>query len=95
MRFFWWFYLKRSCRYIDVGVASAIARGDVDPLTFEPMVDIMPSFHPVKHPIQSRPLVPKDYNRRDVTDSKNVLRDKGSLLQYFGELLIVLVSSGS
>ena len=60
-----------------------MARGDVDPITLEPMIDIMPSFQPSKRP---RPLAFKDSNRRiEPTDTD--MPDKGSLFQYFGAVL--------
>jgi exonuclease 1 len=76
-----------DCRHIDAEVAGGVARGDIDPITLQPMVDIMPSFQPRKHPARSQPLAVKDYNRREITDDKKTTPAKGSLFQYFCESL--------
>ncbi|KAF8586120.1 hypothetical protein K439DRAFT_1632043 [Ramaria rubella] len=67
-------------RYIEAELAGGLARGDIDPVSLEPMVDIMPSFQPVKRP---RPLASKDANRRDTKVDQQPVVVKSSLFQYF------------
>jgi hypothetical protein len=69
--------------HIDRDLARGIARGDVDPISYEPIVDISPSHQPKQRPARPQPLSFIDENKCSVSRSKNAAGMKGTLLQYF------------
>lgn len=71
-------------RYIEFDVASQIARGDIDPTTLKPMIDILPSYQPRS---KDTPLRVLDSNR----PQNRSVAAQASILQYFRRLIIQFI----